>query len=112
MICKTGRHPSEMMAELTEKFGKYVMKECNIAFPPEKKAELQSDILTRRLMPDFGFAPARVSYEDGCKVYFADDSFVVCRFSGTEPLLRIFAEGHSDAQPLGYIAAWKSLLGL
>lgn len=63
-------------------------------------------------LPDFGFAPARVSYEDGCKVYFADDSFVVCRFSGTEPLLRIFAEGHSDAQPLGYIEAWKGMLGL
>jgi len=112
MICKTGMHPSEMMARLTERFGKYIMKECNIAFAPDARAELFDRIMARRELPDFGFAPARGSYEDGCKVYFADDSFVVCRFSGTEPLLRIFAEGHSDAQPLGYIEAWKGMLGL
>jgi phosphomannomutase len=29
----------------------------------------------------------------------------VCRFSGTEPLLRIFAEAHTEEQALGYIAA-------
>jgi phosphomannomutase len=47
--------------------------------------------------------PARVSYLEGFKAYFPDDSFVICRFSGTEPLLRIFAEAHSAEYALAYI---------
>ena len=39
--------------------------------------------------------PGHVSREDGCKVYFQDGSWVICRFSGTEPLLRMAAEGGS-----------------
>ena len=30
------------------------------------------------------------SYMDGCKVYFKNGGWVIARFSGTEPLLRIF----------------------
>jgi len=29
---------------------------------------------------------------DGCKVYFENGGWVVIRFSGTEPLLRVFSE--------------------
>jgi phosphomannomutase len=52
----------------------------------------------------------RVSYEDGCKVYFEDESFVICRFSGTEPLLRIFAEGKNKEIAKQYIRAFKEML--
>ena len=36
------------------------------------------------------------------KVFFEDDSYVICRFSGTEPLLRIMAEASTaeEAQVL------------
>ena len=112
MICKTGKHPSEMIEEICQKFGAYIMKESNVGFSAPQRAQLEHTIFTECALPEFGEKPARVSYLDGCKVYFADDSFVVCRFSGTEPLLRIFAEGHSEAQALSYIAAWKKLLGL
>ncbi|MBQ8802003.1 MAG: hypothetical protein IJZ53_00005 [Tyzzerella sp.] len=33
-----------------------------------------------------------MSYEDGCKVYFTNGGWIIARFSGTEPLLRIFCE--------------------
>ena len=36
-------------------------------------------------------------WEDGCKVYFTDGSWVICRFSGTEPLLRVMVEAPDDA---------------
>ena len=54
----------------------------------------------------------KVSFEDGCKVYFADGSWVICRFSGTEPLLRMAAEGSSEVQAKGYINKWKEFLNL
>jgi len=112
MICKTGKHPSEMIAEISQKLGVYIMKESNITFSAPQREALEHTIFTDCALPTFAVEPVRVSYLDGCKVYFADDSFVVCRFSGTEPLLRIFAEGHSDEQALSYIAAWKRLLDL
>jgi phosphomannomutase len=112
MICKTGKHPSQMIQEITDRFGTYIMKESNIAFSAPQRAALEERIFTDCVLPEFETAPVKVSYLDGAKVYFADDSFVVCRFSGTEPLLRIFAEGHSEAQALAYIAAWKKLLNL
>ncbi|MEA4914696.1 MAG: phosphoglucomutase/phosphomannomutase family protein [Christensenella sp.] len=110
MICKTGKHPSEMIAEISQKFGSYIMKECNVPFSPALRADLEHTIFTECPLPVFAVSPIRVSYHDGCKTYFADDSFVVCRFSGTEPLLRIFAEGHTQEQAQSYIEAWKSLL--
>lgn len=112
MICKTGKHPSEMMREITDRFGTYIMKESNIAFSAPQRAALEERIFTDCALPAFETIPVKVSYLDGCKVYFADDSFVVCRFSGTEPLLRIFAEGRTETQALAYINAWKQLLNL
>lgn len=112
MICKTGRHPSEIMNEFHSKFGTYIMKEANIRFDPSMKDAIMHRIMERRELPVFEQNPFRVGYEDGCKAYFKDNSFVICRFSGTEPLLRIFAEGHSEEQPLAYISAWRNLLSI
>lgn len=112
MICKTGKSPSELLAELEEKYGKYEMVEFNLPFAPEAKEEIMNRVMVERILPDFMRKVVRVGYEDGCKVYFDDDSFVICRFSGTEPLLRIFAEGKNAEQAESYIQAWKELLNL
>ena len=112
MICKTGLYPSEMIKKITEPFGRYVMKEANISFHASDRTKLSKRILEDHALPDFGIEPSQISYLDGCKVYFPDDSFVVCRFSGTEPLLRIFAEAHTQAKAGKYIAAWKKMLSL
>ena len=54
--------------------------------------------MVQKKVPEFTKKIARLSYEDGFKVYFEDNSFVICRFSGTEPLLRIFAESKTAAE--------------
>lgn len=112
MICKTGKSPSELYAELEEKYGRFEMCEFNLPFAPEAKSEILKTVMVDRKLPDFGKAITKVSYDDGCKVYFDDNSFVICRFSGTEPLLRIFAEGNTDSVADGYIKAWKNMLNL
>ncbi len=112
MICKTGKSPSELFAELEAKYGKYEMVEFNLPFAPEAKAEVMNKVMVERILPEFMRKVTKVSYEDGCKVYFDDETFVICRFSGTEPLLRIFAEGKNAEQAQSYIHAWKDLLKL
>jgi phosphomannomutase len=112
MICKTGKSPSELMDELREKYGTYEMVEFNLPFAPEAKESVVKTIMEDRLLPEFSDKTVKVNYEDGCKVYFEDDTFVICRFSGTEPLLRIFAEGKTVTQAQGYIDAWRKMLNL
>ena len=111
MISAIGKSPSELMDELTERYGRYVMREFNLHFIPEDKSRINHIVFEERLLPDFGEEPVRVAYEDGCKVYF-EKGFIICRFSGTEPLLRIFAEAETGERAEEYIDAFAKFLGL
>ncbi len=113
MVCTTGKTPAELMQDLEARFGRYVMVEDNLVFAPERKPEIQHTLMVEKKIPAFENAEVvNVGYEDGCKVYFADRSFVICRFSGTEPLLRIFAEAETAEKAKTYIKAFREMLNL
>ncbi len=104
--------PSKVLESLEAQFGVHKMVEANLAFPAARKAEIMHTLMVEKQLPAFPKEVVKVNYEDGCKVYFADDSFVICRFSGTEPLLRIFAEAESAETAESYIEPFRTLLGL
>ncbi len=52
-----------------------------------------------------GYPVVRVSTLDGYKFYLENDNWLLLRFSGTEPLLRIFVEADTD-QKVSEILAW------
>ncbi|MBP3446617.1 MAG: phosphoglucomutase/phosphomannomutase family protein [Clostridia bacterium] len=112
MISVVGKSPSDMIDELNAQFGKFEMVEDNLRFEPEYKATVNDILMVKKQLPDFGKKVVRVNYEDGCKVYFEDDSFVICRFSGTEPLLRIFAESSDKSTSTEYINAFRKFLNI
>jgi phosphomannomutase len=112
MVCATGMSPTEMMNQLEEKFGHFEMVEANLSFSKERKPEIERMLMVEKRLPDFDSEVVRVGYEDGCKIYFADGSFVICRFSGTEPLLRIFAEANNADIASRYIHAFRKMLYL
>ncbi len=112
MVSVTGMSPTEIMKNLEEQFGKFVMVEDNLCFESDYKAVVNNIIMEQKKLPDFGKKVVRTNYEDGCKVYFEDDSFVICRFSGTEPLLRIFAESSDADSARSYVDAFKTFLNL
>ena len=112
MISAVGKSPSEIMDDLERKYGHFEMVEDNLTFTMEQKATVNNIIFEEQKLPFFGKPINLVSYEDGCKVYFSDNSYVICRFSGTEPLLRIFAEAGDAATAKGYIQAFRDLLAL
>ena len=110
MISVVGKSASEIIDKLECKYGKFVMVEDNLRFAPEYKAVINDLVFEQKKLPEFSVAIDHVNYEDGCKVYFVDGSFVICRFSGTEPLLRIFAESNSRSAASEYIAYFKEFL--
>lgn len=92
MIAVTGRKLSEMLSDVTRQTGVLYAAETDSRFAPEKKAEILDRLMHRKELPEFPLKIQRVSYEDGCKVYFGNDNWLGVRFSGTEPLLRIAGE--------------------
>ena len=118
MISKTGKAPGKMIQELREKYGDCKMVEYNVPLADYQKARLvamfeegkKNEEANADLLPKFSQEYCKVNYIDGCKIYFPDDSFVICRPSGTEPLLRVFAEAPTEEQAIGYIDAWKEML--
>ncbi len=92
MIAVTGRKLSEIYDEITAKYGTYEMTEVDFSFSRERKGEITKLLLEDKLLPDFDLEIEKVSYIDGCKVYFKNGGWIIGRFSGTEPLIRIFCE--------------------
>lgn len=92
MIAVSGKKLSGLADEIRQKFGKSYMEERSYRFSEEKKRELEKLLFKEKRIPDFDAAPERVSYLDGCKVYFKNGGWIIARFSGTEPLLRILCE--------------------
>ena len=112
MVSKMRKTPSELVKKIHKKYGSFIMVEENLTFEPEQKTLLTDIIMKERKLPCFAEKVMAINYEDGCKVYFEDSSFVICRFSGTEPLLRIFAESSTKEKALQLINDWKNFLKL
>lgn len=92
MIAKTGRTLSQMWDEIESQYGRCEMAERDYHFTHAKRDEIYTMLLEDKLLPSFTEPVSRVSYQDGCKVYFENGGWIIARFSGTEPLLRIFCE--------------------
>ena len=112
MLAVTGKTVAQLYREITEKYGMLCYEDAAFTMTPERKRELQSLVFEKLRTPDFGDGVVRINREDGCKIYFADGSWVICRFSGTEPLLRMAAEAATRQQARDYIRRWRELLEL
>lgn len=69
-------------------------------------------LMEEKKLPTMPFEIEKVSYLDGCKVYFKNGGWVVSRFSGTEPLIRIFAEMPKEEDALHVIKLYEEFLQL
>ncbi len=92
MLAVTGKKMSEIMEDIHKECGYIHMEERDYKFSEEKKAEIFKVLMEEKQLPDLPDEIDHISYLDGSKVYFKNGGWVIARFSGTEPLLRIFCE--------------------
>lgn len=97
MIAVSKKRLSELADEIEEEYGKIYMEERSYKFSQDRKEELKTILFVDKLLPKFDLPIMRVSYLDGCKVYFRNGGWIIARFSGTEPLLRIFCEMEEES---------------
>lgn len=112
MIAVVGQPLSAIYADITSQFAPHYMEEQDFAFDPDRKAEIIDTLLVRREVPEFSWPIARVDYTDGAKIWFEGGGWIIARFSGTEPLLRIFCEMGNEADAKRACAQFRSFLDL
>lgn len=112
MIAVSGKKLSEIMEDIYAEFGKLEMEERDYKFTQERKEAIYKMLMGDRKLPDMPYEVKKVSYLDGCKVYFKNGGWIIARFSGTEPLLRIFCEMENIKQAKALCDIYEEFLGL
>ena len=112
MLAVTGRKISEIYDDIGEEFGRLYMVEKNYSFKASRKEELKEILMENKQIPDLPYEVQKTSYLDGCKVYFKNGGWVSARFSGTEPLLRIFCEMPERDSAEKVCTVYRDFLGL
>ena len=112
-----GKLASEVLAELQALAGPSYYNRIDIRFKREGYDAIKADTLARleHEAPEAlsGIAVTRrqaLDTGDGFKFYREDGSWLLIRFSGTEALMRIYAEARSDADVDGLLEEGRRLV--
>ena len=111
MLSVSGRKLSELVQDLYDKYGELHTAEYDWALTPENKERIAGLIMTEKKLPAFDRKVEKVSYMDGCKVYL-EGGWVIVRFSGTEPRVRVFAEAETAEEAKRLVRQMAEFTGL
>ncbi len=109
MMARTGRSISDMLDEIYAITGRLVSREVNLPATSEMKVMVPRMLEAADLSEIAGYPVERISHKDGAKFYLENDNWLLLRFSGTEPLLRIFAEA-DDEEKVDALIGWAERL--
>lgn len=112
MMAVTGKKLSRIMEDIYRECGAIHMEERDYQFTLEKKKNMHKLLMEDKLLPDLPEEIDHISYLDGSKVYFKNGGWVIARFSGTEPLLRIFCEMPQASQAAEICGIYEKFLEL
>jgi alpha-D-glucose phosphate-specific phosphoglucomutase len=110
-MIKTGKTPSQLLDYLFSKVGPHYYDRLDFHISPGDRQKLTKKLTQRPIDSIAGIKVAKLDTTDGYKYYLADDSWLLIRFSGTEPLVRIYAEGHSPEQVQKLLGSGSKFLG-
>jgi phosphomannomutase len=97
MIAASGKSLGELVEELLEEVGPafYQRADLRLSRPVSKKE--MTDLLIRTAPASIGDQKVcEISNRDGVKYILEDDSWLLVRPSGTEPVLRVYVEARSQ----------------
>lgn len=112
MIAVTGKKISQIVKQIQEQYGTFTFIERDYKFSAQKKEMMYQTLIIDKKLPEFSEEIEKISYLDGCKVYFKNGAWVSARFSGTEPLLRIFCEAQDIVAAADLCQRFQELLAL
>lgn len=97
-VVTAGHTPSEMVRRMHKEFGEFYFRRRDIHLEVARGIERVAQIGANPPQSAAGFQVTGVETLDGTKLLFDDESWLLFRQSGTEPVLRIYSEATSVAK--------------
>ncbi len=110
LMTKLNKKPSELIDYLYSKVGPHHYQRLDLDFPPTERETLIQRLTQARPASLAGVEVIRIKTIDGFHFLLADGSWLLIRFSGTEPILRIYAEANSQERVRELIAEGRKIL--
>lgn len=95
MMVKSGKKLSELVQELTDEFGPHFFYRNDLHTSDQKKKAMMAYCEDKKFTEIAGHKVTEWQFTDGVKHLLDDGSWLLVRPSGTEPVLRIYAEAES-----------------
>lgn len=112
LIARTKKLPAQLLAYLYGKVGTHHYQRKDVVFPEEKRPAIIQRVKQNVPGEIGGVKVKQFDTVDGFRYTLEDGAWLLIRFSGTEPLLRIYAEDGTPARVEKLLAAGKELAGV
>ncbi len=97
MMVQTGKRPSQLLDWLFEKVGPHYYDRIDTAFETARRGEVQARVSAARPERIAGLKVTSIDTRDGFQFHMEDGGWLLIRFSGTEPIIRVYCETtHGD----------------
>ncbi len=104
-LVRTGKSLRELIDEIYEITGPFAFERSDLRLNQEDKDRIVENCL-RQAYKHFGkYEVVKTENLDGFKYYFSDSQWLMIRPSGTEPVLRTYAEGSHREEALNILEA-------
>jgi phosphomannomutase len=100
---------SQLMVDVQKEFGRSVYERIDMPYPLEKRDGLMASLQTKPPGKILGVPVAEVKTFDGVKFVMKDDSWLMFRTSGTEPIIRIYSEASNSSRVRQLLARGRQL---
>ena len=98
------RSLAELLKDLERRFGRWAYARRDLTVAPEQVERVFRRLTDQPPAEMAGVAIARVKTLDGVKLIGRDESWLLFRRSGTEPIVRVYAESPAAARVKGLLA--------
>jgi alpha-D-glucose phosphate-specific phosphoglucomutase len=95
IVARYGESPEELLADVMAEIGHFDYARNDFKVRPFQKRALVGKLVELAPVALAGIPLASINTRDGVKYVLADDSWLLIRPSGTEPVLRVYAEAHT-----------------
>jgi phosphomannomutase len=112
MMVQTGKKPSELLDILYEKVGPHYYDRIDSRFDAELKDEILARVAAARPETIGGLKVTDIVTIDGHQFIMEDGGWLLVRFSGTEPVIRVYCETTHEDQVQDILADGMKIAGL
>jgi len=110
LMIKLNKTPSELIEYIYSKVGPHHYQRLDLEFPQSEREKIWERLTSTMPARLADTEVIKKNIVDGFKFSLADGSWLLFRFSGTEPLLRIYAEAPSQTRAGALIAEGRKII--